>query len=275
MKFGCHLSIKGGYSGAAKSALAMGADAFQYFPKNPRSLSVKSWDRVDAALCRSLSERNGFISVSHSPYPTILTSHKREKREQVIQSLLNDLEITEACGSLGVVVHFGKPDPHLPLLDSYRLIIGTLNDILGQWTGKAIILLENSAGLPGTFGTTLEELVKIRQLCDDPGKVGFCLDTCHAYASGLWDGNNWVTLYDKGSKLGFWEALKVVHLNNSKYGPREGKDRHAPIFSGGFIRESQFDSIMGTSEFQSIPFILETPKDTHKREINLLQKKWK
>ncbi|WP_411787729.1 hypothetical protein [Halobacillus rhizosphaerae] len=48
MKFGCHVSIKAGYLAAAKHAESIQASAFQYFPKNPRSLSLKNYDPEDA-----------------------------------------------------------------------------------------------------------------------------------------------------------------------------------------------------------------------------------
>jgi deoxyribonuclease IV len=41
MIVGSHVSIRNGFLDAAKKAVANNASAFQYFPKNPRSLSVK------------------------------------------------------------------------------------------------------------------------------------------------------------------------------------------------------------------------------------------
>lgn len=277
MKFGCHVSIRSGYLGAAKQAEAINAGAFQYFPKNPRSLSIKDFDKDDAAWCKVFCEEKGILSVSHSPYPTSLTPHNDEKREQVIHSLLNDLEISEACGSIGVVVHFGKPVPHQTLLESYQLMIEVLDEILGQWEGNTKILLENNAGKPWEMGTTLEELVQIRNLSEFPEKIGFCLDTCHAFSCGLWDGENWNDVMEKGMDLGYFDELSVIHLNNSKYASRQGKDRHAPIFGkAGYITEDQFDQMLTSPELVGVPFILETPKEemSHEKEIQLLQEKW-
>ncbi|GIN89809.1 putative endonuclease 4 [Siminovitchia terrae] len=276
MRFGCHLSIRDGYLGAAKKAYAINASAFQYFPKNPRSLSVKDYNKEDAALCKTFCKENGILSVSHSPYPTSLTPHNDQKRVHIIDSLLNDLEITEACGSIGVVVHFGKPVPHLTLLESYQLMIEMLNDILKQWEGTAKILLENNAGIPGTMGTTLEELVQIRKLSEFPEKIGFCLDTCHAFSCGLWDGENWNDVLKKGEGLHYFDGLEVIHLNNSKYEAGKGKDRHASIFKGGRITLEQFDQLINTPLLVNTPFILETPKEEvpHTKEIQLLQDRW-
>lgn len=276
MKFGCHLSIRNGYLGAAKQALSLNADAFQYFPKNPRSLKIKVFDQQDATFCKEFCQEHGLLSVSHSPYPTNLTPFDPMKRKQVIVSLMNDLAITEACGSIGIVVHFGKEISSENRLESYQLMIDMLNEVLQKWHGKAKLLLENRGGLPGTIGTTLEELVQVRKLCDFPEKIGFCLDTCHAFASGLWDGDNWDEVMKKGRKLGYFDALQLVHLNNSKYFSGEGKDRHAPIFGPGFIKAEQFDMVMQTAEFQDIPFILETPKELTPRdkEISMLKQRW-
>lgn len=276
MKFGCHLSIKEGYLGAAKQALAWNATAFQYFPKNPRSLLVKDFDRVDAAECKAFCLENNLQSVSHSPYPTSLTPHDEKRKNQVIASLLNDLEITEACGSIGIVVHFGKQISSSNPLHSYRIMIEMLNAVLERWEGEAKILLENNAGIPGSIGTTMEELVQVRKLCEYPEKIGFCLDTCHAFASGLWDGENWEEVLEKGIELGYFDELEAIHFNNSKYDTRLGKDRHAPIFGSGYIKASQFDQLMQTAHLHNIPFILETPKEEipHEKEIKLIQERW-
>ena len=59
-----------------------------------------------------------------------------------------------------------------------------LNRLLSNWDGECLILLENNAGTKGALGTTIEEQVQIRDLSDDPEKIAFCLDTCHAFASG-------------------------------------------------------------------------------------------
>ncbi|GAA0615342.1 deoxyribonuclease IV [Virgibacillus siamensis] len=276
MKFGSHVSIRNGYLGAAKQAAAMNAAAFQYFPKNPRSLSVKDFSIDDATACKTFCAENNLESIAHTPYPTSLTPKSDKKKENVVQSLKNDLEIADACGSIGVVVHFGKLiNDHDPLA-SYRLMINMLDEVLDEWKGTCKILLENTGGKPGTIGTTLEELVQVRHLSEQQEKIGFCLDTCHAFASGLWNGQNWDEVLENGTELGYFEHLKAIHFNNSKYAAGSGKDRHANIFEGGYIRLEQFDQLMQTTDLTDVPFILETPKEvvSHRKEIKLLQERW-
>ncbi|WP_175639515.1 deoxyribonuclease IV [Metabacillus schmidteae] len=268
MKFGCHVSIKNGYFAAAKHAFNIGAKAFQYFPKNPRSLSVKRFNQSDAIQCFNFCKEHDLLSIAHTPYPTSLTPSS-DKREITIASLLNDLEIAEYCGSIGVVVHFGhlidKDNP----LTSYQLMIEMINLVLSQWNGTCKLLIENNAGAAGALGTTLEELTQIRNLIDDPEKIGFCLDTCHAFASGLWSGDQNAEFWEKAIELGFVDALAAIHLNNSKYPLRSRKDRHANIFNNGYIESDDFAKLLQLDFLSTTPFVLET----HQMKVSHIKRK--
>ncbi|WP_139489480.1 deoxyribonuclease IV [Brevibacillus dissolubilis] len=276
MRFGFHASIREGYLGAAETALAHGASAFQYFPKNPRSLTVKAFDQRSAEACRRFCEEHGLISIAHTPYPTNLCTEEPELRAVTIASVLNDLAITDACGSVGVVVHFGQykgreTDP----LYGYQLMIKTLNEILEQWQGQSLILLENNAGQGNRMGTTLEELVQIHKLIKHPQKVGFCLDTCHAFASGIWNGNNWPDVMTKARELGYLEHLRAIHLNDSMYPTQSYRDRHAQI-GRGEIGEKAFREMLFSLEIRDrdLPLVLETPATAaygHPEEIRYLK----
>lgn len=271
MRFGSHISIRDGYLGAARHATKIGARSFQYFPKNPRSLSVKKYDRRDAIECAEFCKEHDLLTIAHTPYPTNLVAD--EKQIKLVQdSLLNDLEIANECGSIGVVVHFGVLKNTENPLEGYQRMIQTLNDVLSRWDGEALALLENNAGKSGPTGTTIEELVQIRQLTDYPDKIGFCLDTCHVFASGVWTGDNWSDVEAKGIELGYFEHLKAVHLNNSAYPTRSMKDRHANI-PYGEIKVEQIKELLSSSIFGEIPFVLETPHESrfsHQDEIAYL-----
>ncbi|MEH7178160.1 deoxyribonuclease IV [Neobacillus vireti] len=276
MIFGCHVSIRNGYLGAAKRAEAYGAEAFQYFPKNPRSLSIKDFDRGDAGSCKEFCQEHGMVSVAHTPYSTSLTPSE-DKKELTIASLLNDLEIADSCGSVGVIVHFGSQIRKTDPLASYHLMLEMLNSVLSQWSGECLLLIENNAGTKGALGTTFEELVQIRNLADYPEKIGFCLDTCHMFASGLWNGENTEEFFAKGQELHYFKHLKIIYLNNSKYPTGSRKDRHANIFQNGLIKDEHLKDIVTSPILKQIPFVLETPDDegiTHREEIKQLYQKW-
>ncbi|MEK3854638.1 hypothetical protein [Cytobacillus sp. FSL H8-0458] len=67
MLFGCHVSIREGYSGAAKAAKLKNA-------------CVKDYNREDAALCKAFCKEHDIFSIEHTPYPTSLTP-RPEKQE--------------------------------------------------------------------------------------------------------------------------------------------------------------------------------------------------
>lgn len=273
MKVGSHVSISNGYWAAAQEALKLGAGAFQYFPKNPRSLSVKNFDRRDADRCRRFCREHGLDSIAHTPYPTNVAIEDPKQRQATLDSLKNDLAIAEACGSIGIVVHFGKYKGHNPL-QGYKLMIDMLNQVLDGWEGGALLLIENNAGQGGRMGISLEELTQIRGLADYPDKIGFCLDTCHAFASGLWTGHNWDEVMEKGIGLGYFANLKAVHLNDSVFPSGSFRDQHANV-GKGFIGENQIRELLQSPVIKELPVILETPSSrtyTHRDEIQYVLK---
>jgi deoxyribonuclease-4 len=277
MQIGCHISIRGGYLEAAKMAIQLGAASFQYFPKNPRSLSVKAFNRSDAESCTLFCREHGLLSIAHTPYPTNLAVEDGEMRRVTVTSLRNDLDIADACGSVGIVVHFGKYKGADPL-QGYKNIIQCLNEVLTGYKGSALMLIENQAGEGSAMGTTLEELVQIRSLCAYPELIGFCFDTCHAFASGLWpvSPDGFRQLERKAHELGYLAALRAVHLNDSMYPGGEGKDRHAMIGKGE-IGEERFVPLLRSkrlAQIQELPLVLETPAPrgmTHAPEIRYVK----
>ncbi|WP_209977117.1 deoxyribonuclease IV [Paenibacillus eucommiae] len=274
MYIGSHVSIsKGGYAAAAKTAYGIGGTAFQYFPKNPRSLVTKPlWNHQDTEACARFSKENGLLSIAHAPYPLNLAADQPQQRI-MLDALINALEITEACGSVGLVVHFGKYRGK-DSLQGYKNIIQLINEALRHWKGKSLLLLENQAGEGSVMGTTMEELVQVRSLCETPDKIGFCLDTCHAFASGIWKGADWQRFEETGVKLGYFQQLKAVHLNDSLYPSGSRRDRHANIGQGQ-IGTDAIKQLLASYYLKEIPVVLETgaARDgTHRIEIALVRK---
>lgn len=271
-RIGSHVSTRGGYRAAAQHAAAIGGDCFQYFPKNPRTLQPKAFERGDAARCAAWCREQGIVSIAHGPYPVNPASEDEAARRMALCTL-NDLQIAEACGSIGVVVHFGvyKGDDRL---QGYRNVIQWINSVTALWQGSAQILLENQAGDHGPMGTTPEELAQIRSLVEHPERIGFCLDTCHLFASGEWKPGRWDAFAERARGLGLWEHVRAIHLNDSRYPSGSRKDRHAAIGEGWIGRE-QFAELLGTPELESVPLIMETPAGadgTHREQVKLVRR---
>ncbi|MFD2673041.1 deoxyribonuclease IV [Marinicrinis sediminis] len=253
---GVHLGIRNGYYRAARRAHELGIPAFQYFSKNPRTLSHKEIPLRDTEACRSFCRQHGIQSVLHAPYPTNPCLSPGAEQDRMVRSILNDLQIAEANGSIGVVVHFGHfrgKDP----LQGYQNSIQCLNRVLAQWDGQARILIENQAGQGTRMGMTLEECATVRSCVRDPARIGFCLDTCHLYAAGLWDGHNWAKLLEHGRKIGYIQHVQVLHLNDSLYPSGSFRDRHADIGQGEIGRKA-LGELLSSFQHVPVPVILET-----------------
>ena len=67
---GCHLSTSKGYAAAAEQAIALGANTFQCFSRNPRGTSAKKISDKDAQLLKSISNRANFAKILfHATHP--------------------------------------------------------------------------------------------------------------------------------------------------------------------------------------------------------------
>ena len=131
--------------------------------------------------------------------------------------------------------------------------------------GDLTILLENTVGAGGQIGSRFEELEAIRRLAQDRMElpIGFCIDTCHCFASGH---------YNVGTPEGLKETVRqmkvilgvdrvgVIHANDSKGDFGSKLDRHANIGEGK-IGNSGFEGILRHKDLRNKPFILETPVD--------------
>ncbi|MEK5492902.1 deoxyribonuclease IV [Paenibacillus sp. FSL R7-0297] len=269
---GAHVSIRGGYGQAARFARESGASCFQYFPKNPRSLKLKPVDYRDAHLCADYCREQGMVSIAHTPYPTNLAADPAG-RAVMAASLRNDLEIAEACGSLGIVVHFGHFAGMEPL-QGYQNIIQCINDTLAGWEGRTKLLIENMAGNHGQEGMTLEELVKVRELSHYPEKIGFCFDTCHAFASGIWNPQHTDEFLQRGTALGYWQQLAAVHLNDSLFPCGSRRDRHARV-GQGHIGGKALRELLTSAPLRNVSAVaMETekgPDGTHRAEIAVVR----
>ena len=267
---GSHVSIRGGFGKAARAAWESGATGFQYFPKNPRSLKVKPVDTRDAEECAIFCRNKALVSIAHTPYPTNMGVDSIS-RPMTVMSLKNDLEIAETCGSLGIVVHFGHFQGTEPL-QGYQNIIQCMNETLASWEGNAKLLIENQAGNAGAVGTTLEELVKVRELSRFPEKIGFCFDTCHAFAAGIWNPRETAELIERGEALGYWNHLVAIHLNDSLHPFASGRDRHA-VVGQGYIGAEGLKSLLTAKPLHPAIVVMETESGadgTYRNEMEII-----
>ncbi len=259
MQYGCHVSLGKGLLDAAKRAKDLGADTFQIFSKNPKSLREKKIDIEDAKKGREFCQTNNLTLILHTPYITNLSTPKEDLHELTVRSLIEDLHIAEAYGAIGAVVHCGK---HVEMGEEYGLnkMIETLDEILENYNGSAKLLLENTAGQGSELGLAPETLMYIRNSTKYPEKIGFCFDTCHAFAAGEWNEGSFNNFIERAEQTGYLANIACIHFNDSKAPFNSRKDRHAKIGKGEIGSEA-LAKFLHCEKLQHIPFILETPVD--------------
>jgi len=260
MKLGCHISISDGLPTAVENARRLGCQSFQIFTKNPRAFKGKAADPIQAEQGKALMAQFGMVLVAHAPYITNLSSPDPVLQATTISSLLLDLQNSEAYGAVGCVCHMGK---HVDQGVEYGMkrMVETLDMLLDQYKGQCTLLLENTAGQGSELGTTLEQCLEVRSKVGSPERIGFCFDTCHAFAAGIYKPETWDDFIAEARRSGYWSHLKAIHLNDSKHEHGCRKDRHASI-GKGFIGEQGMIRLLRSNAFADLPVVLETPIDT-------------
>ena len=272
LTIGCHLSTSKGYLAMGKTALAIGANTFAFFTRNPRGGSAKAIDPADAAALRELLAANNFGTlVAHAPYTLNPCSDKPHAREFARECMADDLVRMEAVPGSYYNFH---PGSHVKQGADVgiELIAGLLNEVLHPQQ-TTTVLLETMAGKGTEVGRTFEELAAIIERVELPDHMGVCLDTCHVHDGGYDIVNNLDGVLDEFDRVIGIERLRAVHLNDSKNPCGAHKDRHERI-GEGYIGLEAFERIVTHPQLRDLPFILETPNELpgYAAEIELLRK---
>lgn len=268
---GCHLSFAKGYESMGVQALEIGANAFQYFSRNPRGGAAKEFDKSDAGKLLDIAARNGFAPfLVHAPYtfnPCSADAGLRDfARKAMCEDLLRQQNLPGSYYNFHPGSHVGQGAEK-----GISMIAELLNEILLP-EQSCVVLLETMSGKGSEVGASFGEIAEIMERVKLNRKLGVCLDTCHVYSAGYdivknLDG----VLEEFDSKIGL-ERLKAVHLNDSMTPFNSRKDRHAKI-GEGTIGLDAIAHIINHPKLSSLPFYLETPNELsgYAREIALLR----
>ena len=274
LHIGSHLSFAKGYYAMGKEALALKADTFAFFTRNPRGGRAKAIDASDVDAFLELVSAHGFAKlVAHAPYTMNPCAAKEELRVFARETMADDLKRMEFTPGNYYNFH---PGSHVKqgVETGIDLIAAQLNAVLvpGQTT---TVLLETMAGKGTEVGRNFDELRAILDKVTLREKLGVCLDTCHVWDAGydiVHDLDGVLAEFDRIIGL---EKLKAVHLNDSLNACGSHKDRHACIGEGQIGLEA-LARVINHPALRELPFILETPNDHdgYAAEIALLRSRW-
>ena len=271
MLIGNHLSASKGYAAMGKAALALDANTFAFFTRNPRGGKAKEIDEKDVEKFLNFAKEHEFGKiVAHAPYTMNLCAAKEDVRSFSKEMLLDDLKRMEYTPYNYYNFH---PGSHVGqgAEKGIVLIAEALNEALKP-EQTTTVLLETMAGKGTEVGRPFEELREILDRVELNDKMGVCLDTCHVWDGGYDIVNDLDGVLNEFDRVIGLDRLKAVHFNDSMNDCGSHKDRHAKIGEGKIGAEAMRRVALHPL-LEGRPFILETPNDDegYRREIQMVR----
>ena len=271
---GAHVSASGGVENAPLNAHNIGATAFALFTKNQRQWFSSPLTEESIALFKSRCAEYGFTPCQILPHDSYLINLGSPDKESLEKSRNSFIEEMHRCEQLGLDRLNFHPGSHLKKIsedDCLKIIAESINIALSKTAGVTAVL-ENTAGQGSNLGYRFEHLRTIIDLVDDKSRVGVCIDTQHAFASGYnLIGEDFDIVWNDFNNIIGFNFLKGMHLNDSKKELASRVDRHETL-RNGLLGESPFIRILTDTRFENIPLILETPDENlWKNEIDWLK----
>jgi len=210
--------------------------------------------------------------VPHGSYLVNLAHIDKTRTEQAYDSFLDDLQ---RCEKLGIRLYNFHPGVANSTGGDRQAAIAHLASNLNRAhkaTSTVVTLLENMAAGGNVLGSTFEDLRDTIALIDDKGRVGVCLDTCHAFAAGydFRTPEAFKATVDKFDATVGIKYLRAMHINDSKAPFDSHRDLHANVGTG-FLGLRAFHNIVNEPRFQGLPLILETPLESRDENGALLK----
>ena len=259
LNIGCHLSAAGGFTTMGKDAIAIGANTFAFFTRNPRGGKSKAIDEKDVKGLLEIMEGNGFAKlVAHAPYTLNPCSSTEKVREFAKIAMTEDLQKMEYLPGNYYNFHPGSHTGQ-GTEKGIELITKLLNEVLTE-DMNTVVLLESMAGKGSEIGGTFEELAEIIRRVELKDKIGVCLDSCHISDGGYDIKANLDGVIEEFDKIVGLKYLKAMHLNDSLNPLGAHKEIHAKI-GEGYLGTETFEKIINHEKLKDLPFILETPNE--------------
>lgn len=266
MRIGIHTSIAGSLENAAIEAVKLGANTFQIFSASPRMWRASPPNPAQIERLKKARVQHDLTPlVIHDNYLINLASTDEALRQKSTAAFRGEIERALAIGAEYLVAHPGNAKGGSVEAGIVAVVKSLVEAARGLDTTPLTVLLENTAGAGANLGSHVAELKSMRDHAAHFSdlKIAFCVDTCHAFASG----------YDPvafAEDLGC-DAIEVIHANDSKGALASHLDRHANI-GEGYIGEEGFRRILNHPKLRTKAFILETPVDNEGDDARNVEK---
>lgn len=232
------------------AAAADGAEVAQFFLGNPQSWK-KPKPREDAATLKASS----IPLYVHAPYLINVASANNRVRIPSRKILQDTCDAAAEIDATAVIVHGGHADDNDMAAGFERWV-----KALAALETDVPVYLENTAGGNHAMARHFDTIARLWERIADSG-IGFCLDTCHAWAAGE-------ELIDAVERIkGITGRIDLVHCNDSRDAKGSGADRHANFGTG------QIDPqlLVAVVQAADAPVICETADEGRKDDIAFLR----
>lgn len=262
--FGAHVSASGGVENAPVNARNIGATAFALFTKNQRQWNAPPLTAGQCERFRKACAECGYTPAQilpHDSYLINLGHPEREGLEKSRESFIGEMSRCEALGLDRLNFHPGSHLNKITALMSLDRVAESINIALDSTHGVTAVI-ENTAGQGSNLGFAFEQLAYIIDRVEDKSRVGFCIDTCHAFAAGydLRTEEACRRTFEEIDRIVGLKYLRGMHLNDAMKPLGSHVDRHAPL-GDGTIGWECFRFIARSPLFDGMPLILETPDE--------------
>jgi deoxyribonuclease IV len=239
------------------SAAECGAGIVQMFLADPQG-----WKKPPVHPQAAELREGPLAVVVHAPYVVNLASPNNRiripSRKLVTQHAVGAAEV----GAIGLVVHGGhvtaKDDP-ADGVENWRKFLSRQADEGGF---PVPVLIENTAGGDFAMARSFDALARLWDAVAE-FDVGFCLDTCHAFAAGE-------DLADAVDRIkAITGRIDLVHLNDSRDEFGSARDRHANIGDGTI----EPDVLVAVCAAAGAPVVVETPAEGQAADIAFLRER--
>ena len=268
MLLGAHMSIAGGVHKALERGKTAGCDIVQIFTKNSKQWKAKPLSDEVVRLFNQAKKETGIsIVIGHAGYLINLASTDALIYKKSLKAMCEEVERAEALGLPHLVMH---PGSHVGAGEEAGLkrIIKSLDSVHTSCSGVSVeIALEITAGQGTGLGFRFEQIARIRESFSEPGRLGVCFDTCHAFAAGYDIRTKkayLATMREFDREIGL-EHLSVIHLNDAMKELASRIDRHEHI-GKGHIGLGGFRWLLNDCRLSAVPMSLETHKGEDLKE---------
>ena len=259
---GIHVSISGKIDLCFERARDLACrETFQIFTCSPRRWDAVPLDPLEIGAFRKKLSDSGYEIFVHMPYLPNLSSPDRTFYTKSNQVLQREIKRCSELGIKNLVLHFGSHMGTSIEAGKERIASACTKAIEAIENMEVRLLLENSAD-PRSVGSSFKTIGEVLELVNDRKRMGVCLDTCHAFASG-YDLTSVAavqkTMKDFDSSIGL-SNLFLIHLNDSKGKLGSALDRHEDIGKGN-IGRTGMAAVLTSEMLIKLPVILETPRN--------------